>query len=267
MSEELFQANSHGIFPYPDESRDSFLHRIMQRKKLEQDREAILQRAYGDKPYTILQDSEWESTTQIMQHHFDVNFIWPLSTFSKVGLRFYELGATFSFEGNCILQMKKKKLFSSLHEEVLLHEAIHIARQDLKSQKYEEIFAYSLSKSFFRKFFGPLFRKPQECLFFVFGAIVAPWLYYYFDAPILLMLTYLLPLAFLQARLTFTKKKLSNCERKLKLLYGKDARKVSFRLLDEEIDYFSKSSLEVITTYIHKNTSSRWKQIRCCYND
>lgn len=265
MSEELFQANSHGIFPYPDESKGSFLHRIMQRKKLEQDREAILQKAYGDKPYKILDDCIWEKTNQSINRQFDVKFIWPLSTFSNAGLRFYEAGATFFFEGNLILQMKKKKIFSSLQEEVLLHEAIHIARQDLKSKKYEEFFAYSLSKSRFRKTIGPLFRSPKETLLFAFIYLSMPISFYFFDLSLQWTLLYVAPVLLFCTRLGIYRKRLSKCLQKLEQVFGKNAGKVLFRLTDEEIGLFANKSPAFLRNYVTSGNLLRWKQLLSCY--
>ena len=79
-------------------------------------------------------------------------------------------------EGAVWIQMRaqfkeKKTLFGVYnHSEVLAHEYVHAVRYPLKSEKYEEFFAYFVSKKFgknMRAIVGPLFATPLEAKCFL----------------------------------------------------------------------------------------------------
>ncbi len=52
-------------------------------------------------------------------------------------------------------------------EELLAHEACHVARMPLVSERFEERHAYGTAATAFRRRFGSLFRKPSDSLFFL----------------------------------------------------------------------------------------------------
>ena len=62
---------------------------------------------------------------------------------------------------------KRKKFLIYDRNEIIAHEACHIARASMNSCKYEEFFAYYLSKSSLRKVLGSLFRTSTETFIFL----------------------------------------------------------------------------------------------------
>lgn len=52
-------------------------------------------------------------------------------------------------------------------EELLAHEACHVARMPLASERFEERHAYGTAATGFRRRFGSLFRKPSDSLLFL----------------------------------------------------------------------------------------------------
>jgi hypothetical protein len=62
---------------------------------------------------------------------------------------------------------KKKWLLYSLNE-LLSHELCHVARSSLSDSHYEEFFAYKLSPSRFRRYFGSFFHSPIDSIIMLF---------------------------------------------------------------------------------------------------
>ena len=81
------------------------------------------------------------------------------SATSETGFTFFLIRAAFS--------NKKKWLWYSRNE-LLSHELSHAAREPIKDRHLEEFFAYKLSSSSFRRFFGNCFQSPFDaiCLLF-----------------------------------------------------------------------------------------------------
>ena len=84
-----------------------------------------------------------------------------------------ETGFTF-FLIRSIFSSKKKWLWYNRNE-LLSHELCHAARGPIKDRHFEEFFAYKLSPSPFRRFFGNCFQRPLDAMFLL--------------APIFLLLT------------------------------------------------------------------------------
>ncbi len=63
---------------------------------------------------------------------------------------------------------KKNKWLFYRRDELLSHELCHIARMPLDDKLFEEFFAYRLSPSAFRRYFGSCFRTQADSLLFIF---------------------------------------------------------------------------------------------------
>lgn len=86
------------------------------------------------------------------------------------------------------------------------HESLHAVRIGFNEPRFEEVLAYYYSKSRWRRFFGPLFRKPSHALFFIslifISLIVQTTSLFFLTSPLLpyLKIFALLPLVDLMLR-------------------------------------------------------------------
>jgi hypothetical protein len=84
----------------------------------------------------------------------------------------WEAAATWIDEtGNSYIQLRpeleKGHYLFYTRDEILAHEAVHVARAKLKEPRFEEILAYQTSQNRFRKYWGPLLRSSPESLIFL----------------------------------------------------------------------------------------------------
>lgn len=149
-----------------------------------------------------------------------------------------------------------------------------IYRRNLQSVRFEEEFAYSLSKSYLRKMLSPVTQRPTDSLFYALAAALSltsdlpvfpRWISLFSKFPFYIMM--LLGLL----RLFFTKRVLSRAKKALQ--YGgikeQNILPILFRLMDEEIVEISNlfKRKKNINTYITTKAKSdlRWKLIQKCY--
>ncbi len=165
-------------------------------------------------------------------------------------------------------QRKISHLYSA--KEILAHEAVHAARAELNSIKFEEIFAYMTSENRFRKFLGPMFQSNKDSYVFLFSTFLLSitWMVLSFldvECKFLLSLFFIFPL-FLCGRLLFFKYILRRCIKNIKplLKHNVDPVHVVFRFTDEEIFKFSKNKNDA-SSFVVNDNSFRWEILKDYY--
>lgn len=273
--EELVSFNRRGWIPGPDEDEDTFLLRIK-----ELDHFFSYPPAWVD---DFLTDRDWEPARAMTSSLFDFSSQWIVAHYSNRNLPFFQGAATWLFEKKGIqmpvIQLRTKFENGSLYkiyrkEEVLAHESVHAARMAFHGSKFEEIFAYKTSGLVLRKCAGPLFQKSWEStLFFVF--LILPFFVqalFLFIEPFPYWWTVLFfpwaYLAFLGGRLTYLHIRLRQCLQRVgrALVHPAQALPFVFRLTDEEILDFARSSPEKIKEYAKNQKSLRWHLLSLAYN-
>ena len=268
--EEIKRGNDFGIFPLQTDTEESYLQKIKLHNVnncLNSESSTVLQEFYGADPY------------------------WVTVSFQNKDLRFWEAGCTWIEDGKAevVLQSvfeKKESLFSLYKKsEVIAHECVHVMRAALSSEKFEECFAYLLapefSKSIFSKirtFFGPMFASTKE-VGIALGCLAFSWLVFltntFFENSFLTSLslvsyTGILLIFFF---LLFRNKKRWNtfygCARVLQEIGLQHPYHLMIRLLDEEIERFSRSNRIETISWIEKErlVSFRWNFLANRYID
>jgi len=159
-----------GLVPGPHESEEAFLLRASKRTAL----------------------AEWNEIPPLNpEWGFRVDWV-PLEYSSKK-LRPWE-GAIF-WEGPRIQlhpSLQKGKLFGNTREDLLHHESVHAAREAFNEPLFEEVLAYSASRSSWKRFWGPLFERSWEFPLFAILAFLLPFIPFFAGALLLLFLGRLL---------------------------------------------------------------------------
>lgn len=147
-------------------------------------------------------------------------------------------------------------------------------RRNLNSIRFEEEFAYSLSKSYLRKTLSPVTQRPTDSILYIFAAVVSltsdlpvfpRWISFFSKFPFYIMM--LLGLL----RLFFTKRVLARAKKVLQSggIKEQNILPILFRLMDEEIVEISNlfKRKKNINDYIKEKAKSnlRWKLIQKCY--
>ena len=116
-------------------------------------------------------DTEYYNEANKYTDQYSFTLSWAPGFYSKHTCGFLAGGATFiSDSGVPIFALKssfknKRKWFLYNISELLSHEFCHVARAPLDDQPYEEFFAYKLSQSKFRRYFGSFFHSPYDSIF------------------------------------------------------------------------------------------------------
>jgi hypothetical protein len=137
---DLLSLFKRGLIPGPSETEEAFLLRASSRPPLPD---------WNDVPPL---PSAWG---------FSIDWV-PLSYSSKKLLPWE--GAI--FWDTPLIQLhpalQTKTLFGNSLSDILHHESIHAAREAFHEPAFEEILAYSVSRSPWKRFFGPLFQRIWE---------------------------------------------------------------------------------------------------------
>ena len=106
------------------------------------------------------------------QYHFKVD--WVPGFFLAKGVGILWGGCAVSFHESPLTLFviranfaKKKRWLLYRRDELLSHELCHIARMPIGDRQFEEFFAYRLSPSAFRRYFGGAFRSEADSIFFI----------------------------------------------------------------------------------------------------
>lgn len=137
---------------------------------------------------------------------------------------------------------KKRKWMFYNRLELMSHELCHIARIAMNSVTYEETFAYQTSPNAFRRYIGGLFLRQWDSFIFLgsaFALLLAQIVRTY-GVPALPIAPFwcLTPVVvtWLSLRYWRIRRRLTRAMNTIKMLFGKDAPKVLFRLTDAEIN-------------------------------
>ena len=177
--EELLAFNKKGYIPGPIESEKDFLKRINMFEDLHQNPKDFFLKLKKKSPCNLdsrIKKPFWSWTRTNLNNLYGFapeNFS---GFFCSKRLSLFEGAATW------VIELKKKETISLLQlrkslkyknylkiyrlDEILAHEAVHIARSAFKDKKFEEMFAYLTSSLSIRKCLGPIARSNVEVLLF-----------------------------------------------------------------------------------------------------
>ncbi len=144
---QLFQR---GLIPGPAESEELFLNRLslLQSEKV----------LHGDE----IPETDWNTAFDTTRSIYGIAPDWVAGFLSHKKLSFWEAGATWELaDGQCAIQVNDRKAFA-LRTEVLAHELVHVARSAFEEPRFEELLAYRTSSKPWRRWIGPLFRRPWQ---------------------------------------------------------------------------------------------------------
>ena len=137
---ELIALFRRGLIPGPHETEDEFLMRVSKREALPD--------WNGIKPLP----ASWGFSIDWVPLHFSSKKLLPWE------------GAVF-WEGPLIQirpALQNGTLFGNTLEDLLHHESIHAAREAFDEPMFEEVLAYSVSRSPWKRLMGPLFERTWE---------------------------------------------------------------------------------------------------------
>jgi hypothetical protein len=246
--EELQVSNREGIFPAPQDTYESYCQRVLR----------------------LRQNKTISSPPSLLQELYDVNPQWVEVVHSNKQLHFWEAACNWLEGDRTWIQVrknfeKKEKLFGLYaKEEVLAHEYVHAVRALLGSEKYEEHFAYYVSRDFgncFRATMGPCFSNPLDAKILLLSLFTFPCLLFAELFPTTISL--IIPcctLAFLGGRLFWRWRVWHRCRRRIGLA-------LMIRLTDEELEHLSQLTPLQIQDWISEaqKTSFRWQQLSKWY--
>lgn len=271
---KLLELNKRGLIPGPLESEEEFKLRISSLEKFFENPDAHFKNNATSSPLPFVSDinrSDLDWVTAKLVKTYDIAPDWIVSTYTNKDLYPWQGAVCWVFELKGVpmtfMQFREKLKKGSYlkiydRDEILVHECAHAARMAFEEPIFEEIFAYISSVSFFRRVFGPIFRKNKEIGIFFSLLILGSISSSLFPLP----LAYLL---FLLFRLIKIRMILNRAARRLFLFLKtkKRARSVLFRLTDSEIKMFSRMSPDKIGNYAKKMaaTTLRWKMIYLAY--
>lgn len=274
VSSKHIEWNRQGFFALSSDSVTSYETRV---QKLQAD--SIVSRTFTGQ--------------EVLRLYYDVNPTWVPICFSKKGLYLWEAGCTWypdSVEDTPLIQLRPAfehaPRYLGLYDcqEVIAHEYVHAVRAPLQSELFEEIFSYIISLEFakgffgkalrlFRAFFGPLFEKPSEVIFFLvsLSALLLFGMYALSLASYFLIGTFLAVgglCAFFFIRLLIRWQQWLRCKKHLQELFGKNHLPLMLRLYDEEIVQFSGMPPEKIKQWIDGKVQNnfRWQLLFASYD-
>jgi hypothetical protein len=248
MREQLTHWNRQGVFIKPDDTEESYFQKIAEIQQ---------------KSTTLCQNSLLATLYDIEPSAVDV-------TYSNDSLNFWEAGCTWMEGEKVSIQLKaqferKDTLFALYNKhEVLAHEYVHAVRYPLGSEKFEEFFAYHVSKHYgarLRAFLGPLFESPLDVKI-VLATLLVPLIAIFFDSLYFdfFLAVPLITLTFFLGRLMWRWNTLRRCKEKLGKIMQNPLH-LMVRMTDDEIENLSKvRSLKVHSWFEEQaKLSFRWK--------
>lgn len=254
----LLSLNSRGIFPGPAESAGNFFRRADS---------SIDRKASSSKAFDL---------TNAL---FDAVPDWVEIRTDAKGLLPWEGAATWIEEDADGQRISAIQLKSSLPgflyapDEVLAHELVHAMRTGFEESRFEEILAYRTSKSWFRRYFGPIFSRPSEVKGFIF-LMLATWILYWTELALdvewggsFFLWAPFCAIGWGVFRLMRLQKGFSSALRNLEKAIAKPGKSlaVALRLTDAEIARFAVSAPEEIAAFGERETSLRWRQLFAAY--
>lgn len=251
--------NSKGLICGPNETLEEFHNRCEFFKKIKKEPQLLK---------NILRVPDVIEQSMLEYDDLDLVIDWVFMNPSRKGLAIWEAAATWTIELDqvSIPLLQTKSRSKILQEDILKHEAVHIARVSFKEPIYEEFLAYATSKSAWRRLFGPLFHSSKESLLFVILSF-CPFLSILFPISIhILFFPFFVFSLILLLKLFYYYKVFTKALIKITTIFDvESALKVALRFSDKEIHLFAFSSSEELYRYINEQICTRWKQILSSY--
>jgi hypothetical protein len=287
--QSLKDMNKQGLIPGPGESESSYFDRVdyclqIHKHLSEQTGLPLPTPTHSDTSTSL------EEAYQLTQELYDISPKWVPIIYDNHKLSLWHGGCAWIFQSDeesplsAFLQLRKplknkENLFGFFNKrEIIAHEMCHVGRMAFEEPLFEEVLAYRTSKSSFRRWIGPIVKNSIESGLFVLILMMIFMLDAFFvffgseQAFYQAMWLKLIPLLLVFYgifRLTKYHRQLDRCLENLKKLSGSEstASAITYRLTDQEILLFGKSSPEEIRAYANKQKKSslRWKIIDSVY--
>jgi hypothetical protein len=275
-NQQLQDWNEQGLIPGPDETNEQFLNRINLCQSMQWEKHLPFN-TENRAPETIARHSLRAISTK-----YDAAPHWVPLFFSNYRLAPWQGAATWILGnedgiGQCAAVQLREAFKNSTaylkiygRDEIITHELAHAGRIAFDEPKFEEILAYRLSPSRFRRFWGPLLQSPWEGFVLVLLLILAVGLLpFYPGVSALFYAVAALDLALMAGRLLMRHKQFDRCVRLLNKIArnAETADAIAYRMTDEEIIHCGKWSQDQLLAYIaeQKGQSLRWRTIAAAY--
>jgi hypothetical protein len=246
MDKELLEYNQYGIFPLPNETEEEFRDRAKKMPHFANPSSPMIEKLYDIKPS------------------------WVPVRYTNARLHLWEAAATFDEEGEISIELRREFETATHYlrfwkrEEILAHEYVHAVRFPLGAEKYEEFFAYFLS--FYhhvpvRAFLGPIFSADYEVKIFLLTLALPLMVLLLAPSQFMIsLLAFCFVFLFATCRLFIRWKRW--CETLKKI-----GPALMIRLLDDEIDQFSKMDAKEIEREIEEKGKNnfRWQLLAAAY--
>lgn len=279
--QQLKYFNDQGLIPGPNESEEAFLKRVAFCLNLKATLNSELGGQIPFQSEEISDLSLFPEAREDASKRFGITPDWIPIFFSNYKLQPWHGGCAWIFQLKketptaALLQLRKKlkgskKLLGFYdRDELIAHELSHVGRMVFEEPKFEEVIAYTTSRSPFRRYFGAIFESSTESFLFLITlvgiALLDAYLIWrypfaYWQAMWLKAIP-LAMIAFALFRLIKKQRTFKKCNVDAHILY---------RLTDNEIALFAKWDRDQIKTYIENQDSLRWRAIRascaasCC---
>nr|QRZ58766.1 Gsp-co-occurring protein 16 [Malawimonas jakobiformis] len=109
---------------------------------------------------------------------YDVSPDWVFGFYSKKNIPLFAAACSWEFPQIAFIQLhpwlrKGATLLQFDRTELIAHEIVHIVRGPLNSSRFEELLAYSLSPSRFRRWISPVLQQPNDAALFAVLAMLS----------------------------------------------------------------------------------------------
>lgn len=283
--EEFVAHNKRGIIPAPGEGVEAFEARVHQATE-----RTLAASLWGFDEEERAPKEELEAALLETGELYDVRPDWVSAFYSSRGLAWWHGGGMLLLEEKggspplVSLQLrahfKKNRRHLGLYDrhEILVHELLHCGRSSFEEPHFEEFLAYQSSRRAYRRFLGPLFPSTVGFWWF-FGSLLGVQLFDHWlvQGEHWTLWSWGWPLRILPFFLIGTGcyrmwKRRRQFKRALHTLKGavqslKKARAILYRLTDDEIIRFSRTSSEEFLAEAKERAAEelRWKVICLSY--
>jgi len=289
-NEDLIKLNHEGLIPGPNENEEEFRKRADYCLKLKDILAQDLEKQFNLEKQDFGSEQLVREALPSIKKFFDIDPTWIPIFFSNYKLSPWHGGCAWIFQLTNETPMaaffqlrqtfRKSRKYLGLYdrEELIAHELCHVGRMMFQEPKYEEIIAYRTSKSWFRRWFGPIVQNSWESMLFLVVLLlilVMDFALAGFDqteAFELAMWFKLIPIALIiyaLVRLVLRQDRFSKCLHNVLDAVGDEnkANAVVYRLQDKEINLFSRMRQEEIRIYATENAekSLRWRLLKSAY--
>lgn len=178
----LAELDSNGLIPAPRESFENFKNRIANiseeienfEKELAEKKEIHFMGLVRLKSNEGINSEIMEEAAGKTDCVYGFSIKWVPGFFLSKGLGILWGGCAISFHDSSFTIFliranfaKRKRWLFYKRDELLSHELCHIARMPLRDRSYEEMFAYHISPSRFRRYLGNCFQTQYDAVFFL----------------------------------------------------------------------------------------------------